>query len=31
MINGKGLSKCFATEDEARTWYLEQKAIHHII
>jgi hypothetical protein len=31
MINGTSLSKCFATEDEARTWYLEQKEIHHTI
>ena len=30
-INGTSLSKCFATEDEARTWYLEQKEIHHTI
>jgi hypothetical protein len=31
MINGKQFRKCFATEDEARAWYLQQKAIHHII
>jgi hypothetical protein len=31
QVNGKQISKWFATEDEARVWYLEQKAIHHII
>ena len=31
QVNDKQLTKQFATEDEARQWYLEQKAIHHII
>jgi hypothetical protein len=30
-INGKYIRKQFATEDEAKEWYLEQKAIHHLI
>ena len=30
-VNGKYLSKNFGTEDEAMSWYLQQKAIHHII
>jgi hypothetical protein len=30
-INDNLLTKRFATEDEAKYWYLEQKAIHHII
>lgn len=30
-LNDKCLTKQFATEDEARTWYLEQKEIHHHI
>ena len=30
-LNGKSLSKCFATEDEAKEWYLHQKAILHVI
>jgi hypothetical protein len=30
-INGKILTKYFATEEEARTWYLQQKALHHLI
>lgn len=31
QVNGKMITKCFATEDEARNWYLEQKAILHVI
>ena len=31
QINGKQFSKRFKTEDEAREYYLELKAIHHII
>lgn len=30
-INGKQISKCVATEEEARLGYLELKRIHHII
>lgn len=30
-INGKEISKCVATEEEARLGYLELKRIHHII
>ena len=30
-VNDKRLTKWFQTEDEARDWYLEKKAIHHII
>lgn len=30
-INGDYISKCFKTEDKARNWYLEQKAIFHVI
>ena len=31
QINGKNISKTFKTEDEARKYYLELKAIHHIL
>ena len=31
MLNGIIKTKCFKTEDEARTWYLDQKLILHII
>ena len=30
-LNGKSFAKRFAKEDEAREWYLQQKAILHII
>jgi len=30
-VNNKQIRKFFKTEEEAHTWYLEQKAIHHII
>jgi hypothetical protein len=30
-LNDKHLRKCFATEEEAGAWYLQQKAILHII
>ncbi len=30
-VNDKYLAKCFPTEEEAREWYLQQKAIIHLI
>jgi hypothetical protein len=31
QINGKLISKCVATEEEARQGYLELKRIHHVV
>ena len=31
MLNGKSISKYFDTEEEARAWYLEQKALLHLM
>ena len=31
VVSGKHFTKFFVTEDEAIEWYLQQKAIHHII